>query len=410
MRFFRRAWAEIDLDALAGNLARIRQQVPGRKIMAVVKADAYGHGAPAAAAALAEAGADWLSVSNLEEALQIREQGVRLPMLILGYTPSVYAALLAEQALTQTLFCTEYAHALSAAAEAAGVRVEVHIKMDTGMSRLGFDGQSKPRTQAVIAQLEAACRLPGLHVDGLYTHFAAADYDGDPDGSFTRQQADLLLETAGLLEQRGISLAYKHCCNSAGIITQPELGMDMVRPGLLLYGINPVPSTIVPIGNFPTGNLPGATAPLELVPAMQMKTVISMIKTVRAGDTLSYGRTFTADRDMRVATLPIGYADGYARRLSGRAYMLVNGCKAPVVGRVCMDQLLLDVSEVPGAVAGGTVTVFGRDGDACLSVEELAALSDTIPYETLCLIGKRVPRIYYQEGKIVDQLNYLTKR
>ena len=391
MQFLRRTWAEIDLDALSRNFSIIKAAAGNADVIAVVKADAYGHGAPAVAGRLCAMGARMLAVSNLEEALQLREHGIAAEILIFGYTPSSFASLLAEHRLIQTVYCAEYAHALAASAKAAGVSLDIHIKIDTGMSRLGFDCHDRTRADRSIGKIAALAKLPELKTRGLYTHFAAADFDGDDDGSFTDMQASLLDYASERLGAAGISFECIHGCNSAGVAAHGELCRGAVRTGLSLYGVNP-----------------GKQACFEeLEPVMQLKSVIAMVKEVHAGDTLSYGRTYTAYDGMKVATIPIGYADGYSRSLSGRAHMLVNGRRVPVVGRVCMDQILLDITDVPDAVAGGTVTVFGSDRGERLDVDEISALSGTISYETLCLVGKRVPRLYYSGGQIVGQQNYL---
>ena len=392
MRFLRRTWAEIDLDALSHNFSVIKKAAGNAHIIAVVKADAYGHGAPAVAERLCGDGACTLGVSNLEEAMQLREHGITNEILIFGYTPSSFASILAEHKLTQTMYCTEYAHALSAAAIASGQTLDVQIKIDTGMSRLGFDCHDTERARKSIEEIASLAALTRLNMRGLYTHFASSDFDGDNDGTFTEYQAAMQDYVVAELSRLGISFEYTHCCNSAGVAAHGDLCGKAVRVGLSLYGISP-----------------GDRASFKgLIPVMQLKSVIAMIKNVQAGDTLSYGRTFTAYEGMRVATVPIGYADGYSRSLSDKSHMLINGCRVPVVGRICMDQLMLDVTGVPDAVAGGTVTVFGTDREAHLGIEEIAGLSGTIPYETLCLVGKRVPRLYYSGGKIVGQQNYLT--
>lgn len=378
MDFLKRTWATIDLGALQQNFHAIGNLLsPDCTLIPIIKADAYGHGATRCAQALVRAGARWMAVSNFEEAMQLRGAGIELPILILGYTPPELAGDLAEAHIVQTLLDEEYAVALNAAAAEAGVAVQAHVKLDTGMSRLGFWFQDTDRDAATLDSVERACRLPHLQVDGIFTHFASAD---EKDGvEFTnRQFADF--ETAlAELQRRGIHFAMRHCCNSAATLACSEKHMDAVRPGLILYGL------------YPDVFLKDKVA---LQPVMQMKTVISMLKTVPAGALVSYGRTYRADRDVRIATVPIGYADGYPRAASNQGYMLVGGKKAPVIGRVCMDQCMLDVTDIPEAYEGMTVTVFGKDGDATLPVEEVAAWQHTISYEIVCLISKRVPRVY----------------
>lgn len=392
MDYLKRTWAEIDLDALEHNYHMIRAATrPGAKICCVVKADAYGHGVPMAAQVYQRLGADWFAVSNLEEAIQLRRCGIRKPILILGYTPPQLATELAASGISQSILSLEYAKSLSACAEQAGVTVNMHLKVDTGMSRIGFLYQDPERDADAIAEMEAACRLPGLYPEGIFTHFAVAD-EGSDGEAFTRQQFACFQQAFQTLESRGISIAIRHCANSGAVSDYPEYHLDMVRPGIILYGLQP------------SGKIRN---PLDLRPAMELKTVVSMVKDVEPETSVSYGRTFVAHGATRIATVPIGYADGYPRAFSGRADMLVHGKRVPVIGRVCMDQLMLDVSEVPDLHEGDLVTVFGKDGEAFLPVDELAARNETIHYEMVCLVGKRVPRIYLRGGKPVGQLNYI---
>lgn len=389
--FLKRTWAQIDLDAVADNYRAIAASLSaGCRVMAIVKADAYGHGAGYVSRTLRAAGATWFGVSNLEEALQLRRAGIADSILILGYTPPEEARRLAEYRITQTVCGREYGEQLSAAAMRAGVRVRVHVKIDTGMSRIGFVCQEKNQLSAAVPEIEAICRLPGIEAEGAFTHFASADEEDD--GGFTRRQFSLFQEALSLLEQRGVTFALRHCCNSAATLRYPEMHLDMVRPGLILYGLFPAP--------WMQGTLP-------LRPAMELKTAVSLVKTVPAGAVVSYGRTVSTERDTTLATVPIGYADGYPRSLSNRAAMLVHGRRATVTGRVCMDQCMLDVSDIPDVREGDVVTVFGKEGGECLPVEEFAALAGTIHYESICLIGKRVPRIFQSGGRRVGQLNYI---
>ena len=386
--YFKRIWAEVDLDAVAHNAAALKAHIGNKPMMAVVKADAYGHGVETVSRTLAEAGVAHFAVSSLSEAMQLRRFGHTLPVLILGYTPPECAAQLAENRLTQTVYSTRYATALAGAAADAGVTVDCHIKLDVGMGRLGFRADS----DAEMADALAACRLAGLHVTGVFTHFPSADGDGDPQGDVTRGQIDLFTRRVAQLEAEGVAFAVRHCCNSAASIAFAGAAMDMVREGVALYGLAPSPT------------LDGV---VDLRPAMQVKAVVSMVKTLHAGDTVSYGRTVTLTGDRRVATVCIGYADGYPRALSGKGYMLIHGRKAPILGRVCMDQLMLDVTGIDGVEMGTEVTVFGRSGDAMLPVEQVAALCGTIHYELVCVLGKRVPRVYVQNGKTVGVTDYI---
>ena len=390
--FLKRTWADINMDAIDHNFRAIRNALkPGVKMCCVVKADAYGHGAPMVAREYQRLGADWFAVSNLEEAIQLRRCAITRPILILGYTPPQNAEELSELNISQTVLSLDYARQLSRYAQEANVTVNIHLKVDTGMSRIGFLYQNPERDGASLDEMETAARLPGLAPEGIFTHFAVSD-DGDPGENFTLAQYDCFRKAVEAMEARDLHFAVRHCANSGAVLDYPELQLDMVRPGIILYGMEPSESI---------------RHPLDLQPAMELKTVISQKKEIPAGATVSYGRTFTASQGTVVATVPIGYADGYPRHFSGKAQMLVRGKRAPIIGRVCMDQLMLDVTEIPGVEEGDVVTVFGRDGEAFLPVDELAALNDTIHYEMVCLVGKRVPRIYWKHGKQIGELNYI---
>ena len=389
--FLKRTWAQIDLDAIEHNYRAIRDSLSdGCRLMAVVKADAYGHGDGFVAQTLQHAGADWFGVSNLEEAIRLRQAGVTRPILILSYTPPEEAARLSSFDITQTVISEEYAYALQRAAVAAGVTVTVHIKLDTGMSRVGFFYHDQQADAAVIDTVAQVCALTHLRAEGIFTHFACADEElGE---AATRRQYALFMQAIEELKQRGVTFAIRHCCNSAATLRFPDMHLDMVRPGLILYGLFPSP--------FLDGGLP-------LKAAMSLKTVVSLVKQVPPHTAVSYGGTHQTAETARIATVPIGYADGYPRALSGVADMLVAGQRVPLVGRVCMDQCLLDVTAVDEVTEGMTVTVFGADGAATLPVEEMAAWSGSINYETVCLIGKRVPRIFYRDGVIAGKQQYL---
>ena len=390
--FLKRTWADINMDAIDHNFRAIRNALkPGVKMCCVVKADAYGHGATMVPREYQRLGADWFAVSDLEEAIQLRRCAITRPILILGYTPPQNAEELSELNISQTVLSLDYARQLSRYAQEANVTVNIHLKVDTGMSRIGFLYQNPERDGASLDEMETAARLPGLAPEGIFTHFAVSD-DGDPGENFTLAQYDCFRKAVEAMEARGLHFAVRHCANSGAVLDYPELQLDMVRPGIILYGMEPSESI---------------RHPLDLQPAMELKTVISQKKEIPAGATVSYGRTFTASQGTVVATVPIGYADGYPRHFSGKAQMLVRGKRAPIIGRVCMDQLMLDVTEIPGVEEGDVVTVFGRDGEAFLPVDELAALNDTIHYEMVCLVGKRVPRIYWKHGKQIGELNYI---
>ncbi len=388
----RRTWAEIHLDRLEHNVQLIQQGLQsGCQIMAMVKADAYGHGAVPVARALCRFGVSWLGVSNLEEAIQLRQAGIQQPILVVSYTPPAEAARLAAHGITQTVMSAAHGQALSQAAVEAGVELSVHIKLDTGMSRVGFVCQQPADVPKTIEEVSAVCCLPGLVAEGIFTHFACAD---DPQGdAFTKQQFELFTTVTDGLSQCGHRFALRHCCNSAATLRFPEMHLDMVRPGVVLYGLLPDSELRTTYPHFR--------------PVMELKTTISMVKELPVDAPISYNRTFYSKKPMRVATVPIGYADGYSRQMSNRAEMLVDGHRVPVVGRVCMDQCMLDVTDAPSVTEGTVVTVFGGDGDGTLPVDELAAWMNSIHYEVVCLVSKRVSRLYMDADGTVDQLNYL---
>ncbi|MBQ9413917.1 MAG: alanine racemase [Clostridia bacterium] len=383
--WLRRTWAEIDLDALRDNFKRIRFATEADcRVMAVVKADAYGHGAVLAAETLEAAGADWFAVSNLDEALQLRDAGITRPILILSYTPPEEAAVLSEADITQTVVSADHAKALSDAAAEAGVTLRVHIKLDTGMSRVGFFCQADDDVLIAAEQIAEAAALPALEAEGIFTHFTSAD---EPNGEAqTRAQYDRFCRVIDALAEKGITFRLRHCCNSAATLRFPEMHLDMVRPGVILYGL------------YPDGWMRSL---LPLQPVMSLKTRVSQTKTVPAGTAVSYGRAYTAERAVSLATVPIGYADGYTRRASGKAFMLIHGEPAPVRGRICMDQCMLDISGVQGVAAGDVATAFGQSDGTFLPVETYASWSDTINYEIVCAIGKRVPRLFLRGGQPV---------
>ncbi len=393
--YLKRSWAVVNLDAIAHNVRTVRHHLsPGCGIMAVVKADAYGHGDKFVVDAMVQLGVEWFGVSNIEEALSLRMQGIFHPILIFGATPPECAPILNEYNLTQTIYSLEYAQQLHQAAQEAGVDIGIHIKVDTGMSRLGFVLINGFAPQAVedICQVHA---MKQFHAGGIYTHFACADEEEEESFNYTHMQYTLFCEVLEKLEQKGITYPLRHCCNSAGTICYPEMHMDLVRPGIILYGLSP--ST-------------DCAGKIDLKPAMELYSTVTMVKEIPEGTTVSYGRCYTAHRKTMVATVSIGYADGYERELSNKARVLVRGQFAKVIGRVCMDQLMLDVTHIPEVSQGDTVTIVGKDGDNSLGFEEMASLSGTIAYEKVCLIGKRVPRIYRRNGKDIGVVDYVRRQ
>ncbi len=387
----KRTWAQINLDAVDNNITQIRSVLaPGCLLCATVKADCYGHGYKYMTQEMAASGADWFAVSNLAEALQLRRCGIEKPVLILGYTPPENAAELVYNDISQAVFSYDYAKALSDAVAGDGVKVNAHIKLDTGMSRLGFVYHDSVDDYPVFDEIERACRLPGIAPEGIFTHFSSADCaDGEV---YTRIQYDLFLSAVDRLRQRGIEFRLRHCCNSAAILRFREMDLDMTRAGIILYGL------------YPSADVPRE---LRLLPVMELKTVVSLVKTLTPETPVSYSRTFVTPREMKVATVPIGYADGYPRRLSNRMYMLVNGQKAPIVGNICMDQCMLDVTGIEGVKEGTEVTVFGADHGAFLGVDEIAERAGLLNYEVICGLSRRVPRIYLRNNEIIEVTDYM---
>ena len=394
MDYLKRTWAEISLDAIESNYRAIQACLkPETKVCCVVKADAYGHGSERLAKVYESLGADWFAVSNLEEAEQLRRVGTKLPILILGYTPPDRAKELAENNIAQSVVGPEFAEELSREAVKAGVTVRVHIQVDTGMARVGFFYQNPARDGAAIDGIEHACRLPGLNAEGIFTHFASAD-EGESGQDYTHRQFACFTGAIEQLERRGIHFALRHCANSAAIFDYPEMQLDMVRPGVILYGM------------MPSGSI---LRKVSLTPAMSVKSTVALVKTVPPQTCVSYGRRFTSKRPTVVATVPIGYADGYLRRYGENACALVHGRRAPVIGRVCMDQLMLDVTDVSGVKTGDTVTVIGRDGNEAVTADGIAEAAGTINYEIVCGIATRVPRVFRKDGRTVDVLDYLQR-
>lgn len=389
----RRTWAEIDLDALDHNYRQVRQAAnPNAQICCVVKADGYGHGAVRVARELQELGAGWFAVSNLEEALQLRRSGIHRPILVLGFTPADQAEALAREDISQCLYSTEYARELSRYAQEAGVQVKVHGKIDTGMSRLGFYYQDISRDEDAVEAVKAACTLPGLVPEGLFSHFAVSDEGRDGD-AFTMRQFGCFKEMSEALIREGLVFPVRHCANSAAVFDYPLSHLDMVRAGVVLYGL------------YPSARL---RAEPELKPVLSLRSVVSHVKTVLPGTTISYGRDFTAQQEMRVATVPVGYADGYPGALAaGGAQVLISGRRCPVLGRVCMDQLMADVTGLENVSMGDRVTLIGRDGEEEISAGEIAAWEGTINYEVVCALSKRVPRVYLKGGKVESIYNQL---
>ena len=391
MKTLKRTWADISLDNLEYNYRSIRAHLPqGTKFLGVMKADAYGHGAVPVSRALADLGAEYLAVSNLEEAVQIRRGEVRLPILILGYTPAEYAANMIFLDITQEVHSLEYARELNEALAGTNYILNVHLKLDTGMTRIGFFAYDHERT---LPELLEVCGLPHLHVEGVFTHFCVADSKAQEDEAFTRTQYARFTAMLDALAAHGIRPELRHCASSGATILYPELALDMVRPGIATYG------------HAPSEDAEGI---LDLRPLMTVRTTVAQLREIPAGTSISYGRTYTAERDMRVAVLPIGYADGLLRGLSGKVSFRIRGKMARSVGRICMDMCMVDVSEIPGVRVGDEAALFGYDTDGTLlPCERIAQQAGTISYEILCGISKRIPRIYMQDGREQEILQYI---
>ena len=382
MPWEKHCWAEVNLDALEHNYHMICRHTGGR-VCAVVKADAYGHGSVAVARALQGAGASAFAVSCLAEARELRHHGIRAPLLILGYTDPAFAGELAALGITQTILDTAYARALSAQAAAAGCTVACHLKADTGMGRIGFSLRGD--FEEAICQMEGCYALPGLCITGVFQHFAAADGLDSQDVAYTDAQYTLFWRAVSRLQKDGFAPGTVHCANSAAQLLHPEWRCHMVRAGIILYGYTPGTEL-----NFPA-----------LQPVLTLKALVTQVKTVAPGESLSYGCTFTAQAPIRVATVCVGYGDGYPRALSNSGCMALHKKCAPVVGRICMDQTLLDVTAIPGVQPGDEVTVFGSGTSGEDTARTIADKTGTIPYEILCGLARRVPRVYLRNGMAV---------
>ncbi|MGM9612733.1 MAG: alanine racemase [Butyricicoccus sp.] len=366
-----RTWAEIDLNTIEHNFRVIQEHVGNTPVLAVIKADAYGHGSVQVAKRLAKAGAARFAVATVPEAVQLREHGIELPILILGYVGDEDTDLLTQYDIAAPVYDRETAEVFSQAAQKAGKPIRVHFALDTGMTRIGFAAR---RTEETVREIAELAKLPGLLPEGMFTHFAVADtLDGE---TFTRQQMDEFRAIGEGLEQAGVHLAVKHCANSGAVLQYKNGYFDLVRAGIILYGYHPDPA------------LPRT---LDLHPAMTLKARVVQVRDVEPGRTVSYGRTYTVDHPMREAVISIGYADGYLRTGSNRVHVLVDGKKAPVLGRICMDMCMIEVPEGTQIKRGDEVTIFG---DGPVTADDVAQAAGTISYEVLCAVSARVPRIY----------------
>lgn len=390
MDYLKRTWADISLDNLNHNYHALRERLPsGCRFLGVVKADAYGHGAVPIGRHLTELGAEYLAVSNIEEAVQLRRGGLRGPILILGYTPPFYAEDLAAMNLRQEVHSLEYARRLNERLSGTKRRIRVHIKLDTGMSRLGFFAYGREQT---LEELHEIASMEHLSVEGVFTHFPVADSVDAADANFTRTQFERFTAMIDAMKAVGIEPELRHCCNSGASILYPEYALDMIRPGIATYGI------------LPSQDLRGM---IDLRPVMQLRTTIFQIRDFAENITVSYGRTYTTEEPTRIAVVGIGYADGLSRGFSNNISFLLHGKRVPQIGRICMDMCMVDISKVPDAKVGDAVTVFGQDGGDSIEVDSLAGRMGTIPYEILCGINKRIPRIYLDGKNQTEILQYI---
>ena len=373
---------KIDLDILQRNFDAVCRKA-GVPVMAVVKADAYGHGAVQVARLLQDKCA-FFGVSSIHEALELRHAGLETPILILGQTPVSAFPTAVVQGIRPTIFHYEDALALSAAAVEAGVEAPFHFAVDTGMSRIGFqpDAESADLCAAIAA-------LPGLKAEGIFSHFATADC---ADLSKARKQAERFVAFVEMLKERNVHIPIRHLDNSAGVMNF-SCHYEMVRSGIVTYGL------------YPSGEVDPNLLPLE--PALQWLSRVTHVKTLPAGREISYGGTFVTTRPTVVATIPVGYADGYRRNLSGKFYVLIRGKRAPILGRICMDQMMVDVTDIPGVALNDRVVLVGKDGEESITMEQISAAADSFNYEFVCGISRRVPRLYCREGKTIHSVHYL---
>ncbi len=380
-----RVWAEIDLDAIGHNTSEIKKKLSkGTLLMGVVKANAYGHGVCQTAKVLLKNGANQLAVAFADEAVELRKAGFGVPVLVLGNSPESDIKKLIDFDIMPAVSDYSFADKLSMAAVASGKTAKVHIKLDTGMSRIGFLAED----YNTIDEILKISQLPGIEIEGLFSHLAVADEDAD---DYTQGQFKRFMAVVQSLEERGLKIPLKHICNSAGLIKFPEMHLDMVRAGIILYGI------------YPSTDFDKST--IDLLPAMTFKSRVSHIKMLDEGSTLSYGRTYTLSKKSKIATVSVGYADGFMRSLSNKAVVCVCGQETKQIGRICMDQCMIDATAVNNINVGDEVILFGGSGK--FSAENTAELIGTIGYELVCAVGRRVPRIYIRDGEVTEAVNYL---
>ena len=386
MKTYSRVYARIDLDAIAYNMEQMKLRIDGdTQIMAVIKTDAYGHGAVQVAQMLEKYDYIWgFAVATLDEAVVLRVEGIQKPILVLGCIfPDQYMEML-DNDIRMNVYTEDMAKEIANMARREGKTAYLHIKLDTGMGRLGFS-----ITEESVEAITRISKLSNVKMEGVFTHFAKAD---EKDKTFTMQQIQQFESMTRLLKEQGVTFAYEHCSNSAAIIDVPEAKFDIVRAGISTFGL------------YPSEEVDKEA--VHLKPALALKSHVAFVKEIEPGTSISYGGTFVAEKKMKIATIPVGYGDGYPRALSGVGYVLIRGKKAPILGRICMDQFMVDVTHIEDASFGDKVTLIGRDGNEYISVEMLGELSGRFNYEFICDLGKRIPRVYVKNGKVAEQVDY----
>lgn len=400
---YHRVYAKVDLDAIKSNYQALKEHIiatqlpknkgldfePGMpvKIMAVIKADGYGHGAIPIGRELESLGIDYIAVAIFQEGIQLRKEGIKTPILVLGNTPVEAFPMLLQYDLIQTIYSVHMGQSLASTASRLQIQAKIHIKIDTGMGRIGIRAIHQP-VETVAAQIAQLYHSPDLKVDGIFTHFAKAD---EADKGYTQMQVDCFNELLNYLYHHNMLPELIHASNSAGLIDIHNANYSMVRAGIALYGL------------YPSEEVDHS---VKLTPALSIKSRVVFVKTVEAGESISYGGIYTTSKETVIATIPIGYADGYSRALSNRGKVVIRGQFAPVIGRVCMDQILVDVTHIEGVSENDDVYLIGGTPEASVSVEDIAKIMQTINYEVICLIGKRVPRVYVKENEVVDMIDY----
>ncbi|MBN1045216.1 MULTISPECIES: alanine racemase [Clostridium] len=384
-KIMRPVWAEIDLDAIAYNMRNIKKLAQNKDVIAVVKADCYGHGALDVVPTLLENGASRLAVAVLTEAIELRNNNITAPIMILGYTPEYLFEEVVNYDIEQTVYDLEYAKKLSHLAIKFNKKAKIHIAIDTGMGRIGFIPNEK-----AIRDIKKIYNLKGLDVIGIFTHFSTSD---ETDKEYTNEQFNKFTSFIDMLSKVGVKIPIKHISNSGAIIDMPKTYLDSVRAGIILYGY--YPSDEINKDN------------IKLKPALTLKASLTRVQELDINSYISYGKTFKTERKSIIATLPIGYADGYSRLLAPGAKVIINGKFAPIIGRICMDQCMIDVTDIDDIHVGDEVIILGEDGNLKLTANDLAKSMGTINYEILCMLKYRIPRVYMKNGKIFNVRNYL---